>query len=234
MKISIRMRIYLVLMVIFLSAVVIKQNIIKFERNKEIVSSMSEWGKHGQPVVVKKTHHQDVPNYKKVTVKPKTGKVYESYITRNMQRILNEGGLAYWDGGDKRVFGRVLDVKDEIDINTGMFGITVEFDEEIQSEHELMVVYLNAGTLKDVILTPNDVIDVEREGNFVWTVIDGVAVRKKIILGIRNGFGAVVEEGLEEGDLIVLSGQTMLEEGRKVMIMKCIDCDGPPTEDNVG
>jgi membrane fusion protein, multidrug efflux system len=65
----------------------------------------------------------------------------------------------------------------------------------------------------EVLLVPSGALLREGERNLVYVDEDGIARQREILLGRRLGGRAEVLEGLEEGDIVVLSGTTRLSEG---------------------
>lgn len=70
------------------------------------------------------------------------------------------------------------------------------------------------------ITVPSDCVQTMPEGTVVWVVKDGKVQQRSIIVGefVRNG--VVVNEGLERGDTVVVSGHQKLYTGAKVSIVK--------------
>ena len=70
------------------------------------------------------------------------------------------------------------------------------------------------------ITVPSDCVQTMPEGTVVWVVKDGKVQQRSITVGefVRNG--VVVNEGLESGDTVVVSGHQKLYTGAKVSIVK--------------
>lgn len=70
---------------------------------------------------------------------------------------------------------------------------------------------------KEGILTIPEKEIVERpDGHFIFVVQDGIAKRRKISLGIKEGEWVEVREGLKEGEMIVIEGSHRLQDGYQV------------------
>ncbi len=97
-------------------------------------------------------------------------------------------------------------------------------------------VTLNLGKETDALLIP--IVAVEKEGdtNYVYTVIDRVAVYTEVTLGLREGGMVQVKDGLKKGDVVVSVGQMKLQDGVSVRLvsedMKKSDLrsPNPPTQ----
>lgn len=70
---------------------------------------------------------------------------------------------------------------------------------------------------KDAVLVPTGAVNVDMEGEFVYTVENNVLVKKRIVTGISSDTMVQVTEGLTEGERLVTDVTTALEEGMIVM-----------------
>jgi len=75
---------------------------------------------------------------------------------------------------------------------------------------------LNVADHKNVTIIPVDAIVKESGENFVYTVEEGKALKKPIIIGLNNGLKAELISGLELGQEFVISGQQALRDGMPV------------------
>jgi len=196
-----------------------KQHVVQTNRDQAIVSTISEWKTHGKPVVVQNIVRQDIQVYEKITITPLSKTLFEGYVTKDIQEQLKAGQTVSVDteqGG--RVFGVISDVGQALNVDTGMFRVRAAFDHEVASSNRIIVAYVHTGTVKDVISIPNEIIDGGGGKFFVWNTRDGYAYKQNVLLGERNGYGAVVLEGLHDGDVVVIAGQTQLSDGDKVSV----------------
>lgn len=201
-----------------------RQHVVQTQRDQTIVSTISEWRTHGKPVVVENIAHEDMQVYEKITLTPLSQTLFEGYVTRDIQERLKLGQTVSVDTDQgERVLGVIRDVGRTLNVDTGMFWVRAEFDHEIASGNHIVVAYVHTGIRKDVISIPNEIIADSNGGFFVWTVRDGHAHKQDVILGERNGYGAVVLHGLHNGDMVVTAGQTQLSDGDKVRIVDTTD-----------
>ncbi|WOJ90865.1 efflux RND transporter periplasmic adaptor subunit [Methylocapsa polymorpha] len=78
---------------------------------------------------------------------------------------------------------------------------------------------LHLSTRRGVLTVPFSAIQNGPEGSFAFIIKSDSAVEiRKLKLGLVNDETAVVEAGLEEGDLVVTSGQYRLQPGSKVHV----------------
>lgn len=65
-------------------------------------------------------------------------------------------------------------------------------------------------------LVPQRAVSLDQQGHFVWVVADGVAERRNIEVGIRNGADWTILTGLAAGDEVVVEGLQKLRPGLAV------------------
>lgn len=66
------------------------------------------------------------------------------------------------------------------------------------------------------VLPVNAVINMSDNQKFVWVIVDGKATRRNVSVGMYTTDGIVVLDGVKNGDLVVVEGQTKLSEGMAV------------------
>jgi len=185
--------------------------------------TVDEWNRLGKPVETQNIHRKDVKQYLKITVQAsKEERIYEGFVSKAIQQKLSPGQDLYWVRQEGRlelgdpVSGQVLSVAPEPDMANGMYLIRVQFDRVIPQEEKMVVARVHFVTLKDVINVPMESLDVVDERYYGWRVEDGRARRVELSVGQRNGYGAIVDEGLKEGDLFVVKGQAFLKDNDPV------------------
>lgn len=70
------------------------------------------------------------------------------------------------------------------------------------------------------VLPVNAVINMSDNQRYVWVANKGKAMRRKVTVGMYTTDGIVIRDGLKDGDLVVVEGQTKLSEGMAVETMK--------------
>jgi hypothetical protein len=197
-----------------------RQHVVQTQRDQTIVSTISEWKTHGKPVVVQNVVRQDIKVYEKITITPLSKRIFEGYVTRDIQERLRPGQTVSVDTEQGEKFLGVINyVGRALNVDTGMFRVQAAFDHEIAASNHSIVAYVHIGTLEDVISIPNEIIIDSKGGFFIWTVRHGHAHKQDIRLGERNSYGAVILQGLHEGDMVVTQGQTQLSNGDMVRIV---------------
>lgn len=220
-----RILVYFICLLLFVALIIAKQQQVRSMRNKPIISTFSQWRQNGKPVFVKRVFPHDVSLFTKLTLRPAGNEVFEGYVPKAIQEKLAAGQDIYAEPDDSSVIGSISGVSKGISLDTGMFCVQAIFKKSVDSGSWL-VVYVNTGTLCDVICVLNDIIDRQNEKTYVWKVEEGRAIKQEIEIGQHNGYGAIVLEGLGAGDLIVYKGFTLLSENDSVNIIKNIDDSG--------
>ena len=69
---------------------------------------------------------------------------------------------------------------------------------------------------EQVLIVPVEVINSDKNGDFVYAAENGILVRKNVVTGISSDSYCEIKEGLNEGDQIVGSSAAYMEEGMAV------------------
>lgn len=215
-----RIFVYGAIITSFVFAVYIKQNIITKKGNRTVTTMPSEWKEKGKPVVLEEIAKKNVKTYTKITVTQEKASLPYVYIPYVTQQKLQVGQLIFSDDMSKNPIGKIVEVTKDIDLDTGMFFVKVSLDEKFLANKPRAIVYVNTGILENVICLPRKVVVIENGDRYVWAVKENKAYKVPVVIGKRNGYGFVIKEGLKEGDLVVLHGNSKLTEGDKVNILK--------------
>jgi hypothetical protein len=215
---------YLFLFVGLFLAVAFKQHAVTKERSQVIVSALFEWKEKGKPVFVYEVRKRDVPRYTKATVWQVAPHDFVGYVTEEVKEKISVGQEMFFCVDKSRFQGTISKIAEEISLDTGMYQVQVSFKETFDLKGWL-VALAHTDTLRGVICIPNEVIDRDKDALYMWKVVDSKAQRQKIAIGQRDGYGAVVTEGIKEGDVIVVKGFSGLNEGEKVKILKSVTAE---------
>ena len=92
---------------------------------------------------------------------------------------------------------------------------------------------LDTSTGGDAILVPEQALMQEGETRFVFTVVDGKAVRTEVTTGRRVPGKVQVLDGLQAGDVVIVAGQgkPMMQDGMPVMVMPAEGAGAPAAPD---
>lgn len=77
-------------------------------------------------------------------------------------------------------------------------------------------VYVHMAKVEGVVTVPLEVINSDREGDFVLVEENGVVAKRRITVGISSDSVSEITEGLSEGDNVIMANGMELEEGMAV------------------
>lgn len=105
--------------------------------------------------------------------------------------------------------------------NTPMVGVEVHIDNPDENIILGMDAKLQIYTRKaeNALLIPVEAINADRDGDFLYIVENGVIVKRPVVCGISTDTYTEIVEGVSEGEEIVLTAYTDLEEGMAVTVM---------------
>lgn len=105
--------------------------------------------------------------------------------------------------------------------NTPMVGVEVHItnpDDKIVLGLDAKMV-INTNKTENALLIPVEAINADKDGDFLFVVENGVAVRKPVVCGISSDTMTEIKEGITEEDQIIVSAYTTVEEGMAVTAM---------------
>lgn len=138
--------------------------------------------------------------------------------------LLSLGQRAYlrveaWPG--ERFAAEVLRISPVVDSATGTVRVTLEVKGEGKLRPGMFgSVFLETATHENALVIPRSALALESVGDTVYVAEGGVAERREIDLGVRQGDRVEVVSGLEEGDLVVTVGQDGLADGTPIQILR--------------
>ncbi|MCI8634243.1 MAG: efflux RND transporter periplasmic adaptor subunit [Eubacterium sp.] len=87
-------------------------------------------------------------------------------------------------------------------------------------------VNIDLGTVEDVVTVPVSAVNSDTQGDFIYTVEDGIVVKKYVTTGLSSKEEMEIKSGIEEGEKIIITVDSSIMEG-----MEVIDAPVPePTE----
>jgi len=119
--------------------------------------------------------------------------------------------------------GRISLIAPTIDPLTRTFMVEAEFSNGNQKLRPGMFgrVELNLGKAKKVIIPDKSIIKQSGTNNkYVFIEKNGIVEYRKVELGRRMGENYELLEGVSDGENVVVSGQTRLLDGKKVVVVK--------------
>lgn len=121
---------------------------------------------------------------------------------------------------DKLFEGTISNISPTIDAKTQFYIVKINIDnsEGILKPGMFAKIYLTSEKKDNVILVNNEAIIVENGVPFIYTVKDGVVKKKNVTVGLANDKLTEIISNLNEGEQVILEGQTFLNDGQKVNI----------------
>lgn len=77
-------------------------------------------------------------------------------------------------------------------------------------------IYVHMAKAEGVVTVPMEVINSDREGDFVYVEENGVVAKRRITVGISSDSVSEIKEGLSEGENVIMANGMELEEGTAV------------------
>ena len=127
---------------------------------------------------------------------------------------------AFDRGGARRLArGRLQSLDNQIDTTTATLKLKAEFDNDDDAlfPNQFVNVALNVETRKGVVLLPSAAVQRGQGGAFVYVIdAERLAERRAVVLGPAMGDEVMVEDGLREGEAVVIEGVDKLRDGLAV------------------
>ncbi len=122
----------------------------------------------------------------------------------------------------ERFEGRVARISPVIDAATGTARVTVEVDGEDTALKPGMFARVNVAhdTRADVLLAPVQAVISEDARSSVFVVRDGLAERRDVQTGYRDGGNVEIRAGVSQGERVVVTGQSALRDGSEVQVIE--------------
>jgi RND family efflux transporter MFP subunit len=131
---------------------------------------------------------------------------------------------------DRRFPAGVLRVSPVVEAATGTVKVTLEVDADPKLRPGMFArVFVETAQHPDALVIPKSALSLESIGDTVYVAVDGVAERREVELGVREGDYVQVVSGLAENEPIVVVGQDGLSDGTPIQILAA---DGRPTADD--
>ena len=206
-----RIIIYLSIICIFIVLVVIQRDKIEKKRNKEVVNIMALWKAEGKPVKVHTAVKEYVLREQKLTLVKDKDDLFYAYVTSDVKKKIYPMQPIYMVNDGHQQYGEVEGIDENIDMDTGLYKIFGRMKEEI-SNKERLITYIQNSSKDKVFAIPNDIIDIEDGRYYLWKVVDGKAERVEVNVCERCGDKAIIAEGIEEGDILIIQGQNIIRQ----------------------
>ncbi len=120
---------------------------------------------------------------------------------------------------DERFDARVLRLSPVIDAASGTVKVTLEVDARGKLRPGMFArVFVRVDTRSAALVIPKAALSLESIGDTVYVAKDGVAERREVELGFKEGDFVEVTSGLAEGESVVVVGQDGLSDGTPIQL----------------
>jgi len=121
---------------------------------------------------------------------------------------------------DERFEARVLRISPVVEAATGTVRVTLQVSAKGRLRPGMFAsVFLETETRADAIVIPKAALALESIGDTVYVAGDGVAIRREVELGFREGDWVEILSGVAEGEPVVTVGQDGLAEGTPIQVL---------------
>lgn len=129
-----------------------------------------------------------------------------------------------WDrtNSQQLATGSLLSLDNQIDTATGTIKLKARFNNQDDAlfPNQFVNARLKVDTLHNAVVIPTAALQMDNEGNFVWTLGDDNTVSKhRITTGVQDSSQVVVTAGLSAGDRVVTDGIDRLTDGIQVEVL---------------
>jgi len=154
-----------------------------------------------------------------------TNSVYSSLsIAENLVNRLIKGAavkVTVPSASEKSFVGIIDNISPAADPKTHLYPIkiTLENLEGLIKPGMFAKVELTTDEKADVMAVKSEAIVLKNDKTIVYIVQDDKAVAKEVVTGLDSGVDIEILKGLDEGDQVIIKGQTLVDEGHKVKVV---------------
>lgn len=117
--------------------------------------------------------------------------------------------------------GRIENVSPAADPKTQLYPIKILIEnlDGLIKPGMFAKVELTTDEKPDVMAIKSEAVVLKNEKTIVYVVVDDKATAKEITTGLDTGVDIEILKGLDQGDKVIVKGQTLVDEGHKVKIV---------------
>lgn len=119
-----------------------------------------------------------------------------------------------------KINGFVATIPKQRDLQTGLYRLTLKSDNKLPPKGSLVPLEIDIKSFEDRVILPVASITPRKGKLLVWKVEDQQANKKLVKIGRYNKKFVEILEGVNEGDIIVTKGASLLKTGDKIRIVK--------------
>lgn len=139
----------------------------------------------------------------------------------NALRVGQPAALELEAWPDRRFNASVLRVSPVIDAATGTVKVTLKVDALGRLRPGMFArVFLETAVRDNALVVPKAALSLESIGDTVYVASEGIASRREVKLGYREGDFVEISDGVSEGEMVIVVGHDGLSEGTPVEILR--------------
>ncbi len=201
---------YLSCILLLILFVNLKQHSITKKNQKPAISFYSAWPREGKPVLAQKAEKNDLQTFWKMTLALENDHTYVGYVPKAVKRSLCSTSPVTIHFHGKNIEASILEIGCSPTPKTGMYAVRIACKEPLGGKEEKYLGEVATSEKKSCLLLPHAAIHSENNAHFVWVIKENKAHKQLVTLGERNNKG-MMAKGIDEEDLIVLSGAALQE-----------------------
>jgi RND family efflux transporter MFP subunit len=135
-------------------------------------------------------------------------------------RLGQRAYLTFDAWSEERFQAEILRIRPVVDAATGTVKVTLDVDARGRLRPGMFAkVFVETETRNETLVIPKAALSLESIGDTVYVAEDGVASRRNVTLGFREGDLVEVLSGLEVGESVIVLGQDGLSNGTPVQVL---------------
>ncbi len=173
----------------------------------------------GNMAVANQTIVGVINNYNPISVIFSVPEVQLGHINQEFLASKNMRIYLYDQNGKNFIKeGELKAVDNQIDLSTGTVKLKAEFDNEDSKlfPNQFVNVRLKIKTYENIVVIPVSAVNYNTKGSYVYKDHQGVAKLTYIDILDVNDKEVVIKTGVEEGELVIISGLDKLIDGSKI------------------
>ena len=117
--------------------------------------------------------------------------------------------------------GKIENVSPSSDPKTQLYPLKITFENPkgLIKPGMFAKVELTTDEKADVMAIKSEAIVLKNEKTIVYVVKEDKAVAKEVVTGLDTGVDIEILKGLDQGDKVIIKGQTLVDEGHKVKVV---------------
>ncbi|GAB6155593.1 efflux RND transporter periplasmic adaptor subunit [Desulfosporosinus burensis] len=155
-----------------------------------------------------------------------TSSVYSTFsVAENIvNRLIKEKAVKVMvpSVSENSLVGKIEYISPSSDLRTQLYPVKITFEnpDGLSIIPGMFVkVELTTDEKADVMAVKSEGVVLKNEKTIVYVVEEGKAVAKEVVAGLDTGIDIEILKGVDEGDQVIIKGQTLVDVGHKVKIV---------------